>query len=104
MEDVGSGIVFVCDVTNTSVTTSTDEGKPPYELWLGKFPTTDHLRPFGAVGYARRGVREHQMAPKGEEMRIQGDSPQLPHCYCKRATRKDKEDRGKAGRAVSRRA
>ena len=43
---------FAGDVTNKSVTTSTDGGKSPYELWFGKFPTADHLRPFGAVGYA----------------------------------------------------
>ena len=58
---------FVCDVTNKSVTTLTDGAKSPYDLWLGKFATADHLRPFGAAGYARRSVREHKMAPKGEE-------------------------------------
>ena len=60
-------MLFACDVTNKSVTTSTDEGESPYELWFGKFPTADHLRPFGAVGYARQSVREHKMAPKGEK-------------------------------------
>ena len=59
-------ILFACDVTNKSVTTSTDGGKSPYKLWFGKFPTADHLRPSGAVGDARRSVREHKMAPKGE--------------------------------------
>ena len=54
-------------VTNKSVTMSTDEGKSPYEVWFGKFPTADHLRPFEVVGYARRSVREHKMAPKGEK-------------------------------------
>ena len=51
-------MLFACDVTNKSVTTSTDEGKSPYEQWFGKFPTADHLRPFGAVGYARQRVRD----------------------------------------------
>ena len=60
-------MLFACDVTNKSVTTSTDECKLSYELWLGQFPTADHLRPFGAVGNARRSVREHKMAPKGEK-------------------------------------
>ena len=60
-------MLFARDVTNKPVTTSTDGGKSPYELWFGKFPTADHLRPFGAVGYARRSVREHEMAPKGEK-------------------------------------
>ena len=60
-------MLFACDVTNQSVTTSTDGGKSLYELWFGKFPTVDNLRPFGAVGYARRGVREHKMAPKAEK-------------------------------------
>ena len=60
-------MLFACDVTNKSVTTSTDGGKSPYELWFGKFPTADDLRPFGAVGYARRSVREHKMAPKEEK-------------------------------------
>ena len=60
-------MLFACDVTDKSVTTSTDGGKFPYELWFGKFPTVDHLRPFGAVGYARQRVREHKMVPKGEK-------------------------------------
>ena len=71
-------MLFACDVTNKSVITSTDGGKSPYELWFGKFPTADHLRPFGAVGYARRSVREHKMAPKGEKcvfMRIPRNFP-----------------------------
>ena len=57
-------MLFACDVTNKSVTTSTDGGKSPYELWFGKFPIADHLRPFEAMGYARRSVSEHKMAPK----------------------------------------
>ena len=60
-------MLFTCDVANKSVTTSTDGGKSPYELWFGKFPTADHLRPFGAVGYARQKVREHKIATKGEK-------------------------------------
>ncbi|CAN0128326.1 unnamed protein product, partial [Ascophyllum nodosum] len=60
-------MLFACDVTNKSVTTSTNEGKSPYELWFGKSPTAYHLRPFGTVGYARQSVREHKMAPKGEK-------------------------------------
>ncbi|CAN0260048.1 unnamed protein product, partial [Ascophyllum nodosum] len=63
---------FACDVTNKSVTTSTDGSKSPYELWFGKFPTADHLRPFGAVRYARQSVREHKMAPKGEKCVFMG--------------------------------
>ena len=65
-------MLFACDVTNRSVTTSTDGGKSPYELWFGKFPTADHLRPFGAVRYARQSVREHKMAPKGEKCAFMG--------------------------------
>ncbi|CAN0151932.1 unnamed protein product, partial [Ascophyllum nodosum] len=65
-------MLFACDVTNKLVTTSTDGGKSPYELWFGKFPTADHLRPFGAVGYARQSVREHKMAPKGEKCVFMG--------------------------------
>ena len=57
-------VLFACDVTNKSVATSTDGGKSPYELWFEKFPTADHLRPFGAGGYARQKVRQHKMAPK----------------------------------------
>ena len=60
-------MLFACDVTNKSVTTSTDGGSSPYELWFGKFPTADHLRPSGAVGYARRSLRERKMALKGEK-------------------------------------
>ena len=71
-------MLFACDVTNKSVTTSTDRGKSPYELWFGKFPTTDHLRPFGAVGYARRSVREHKMAPKGEKCVFMGIPRNFP--------------------------
>ena len=39
-------MLFACDVTNKSVTTLTDGGKSPYELWFGKIPPADHLRPF----------------------------------------------------------
>ena len=42
-------IFFACDVTNKSVTTSTDGGKSPYELWFGTFSTADNLRPFGVA-------------------------------------------------------
>ncbi|CAM9125092.1 unnamed protein product [Ascophyllum nodosum] len=65
-------MLFACDVTNKSVTTSTNEGKSPYELWFGKPPTAYHLRPFGTVGYARQSVREHKMAPKEEKCVFMG--------------------------------
>ena len=39
-------MLFACDVTNKSVTTSMDGGKSTYELCFGKIPTADHLRPF----------------------------------------------------------
>ena len=65
-------MLFACDVTNKSVTTSMDGGKSLYELSFGKFPTADHLRPFGAVKYARRGVREHKMAPTGDKCVLMG--------------------------------
>ena len=65
-------MLFACDVTNKSVTTSTDGRKSPNELWSGKLPTADHLRPFGAVGYARPRVRERKMAPKGEKCVFMG--------------------------------
>ena len=65
-------MLFAYDVTNKSVTTSMDGGKSPYQVWFGKCPTADHLRPFGAVGYARQSVREHKMAPKGEKCLFMG--------------------------------
>ena len=71
-------MLFACDVTNKSVTTLTDGGKSPYELWFGKFSTADHLRPFGAVGYARQSVREHKMAPKGEKCVFMGIPRNFP--------------------------
>ena len=71
-------MLFACDVTSKSVTTSTDGGKSPYELWFGKFPTADYLRPFRAVGYARRSVREHKMAPKGEKCVFRGIPRNFP--------------------------
>ena len=71
-------MLYACDVTNRSVTTSTDGGKSPYELCFGKFPAADHLRPFGAVGYARRSVREHKMAPKREKCVFMGIPRNLP--------------------------
>ena len=71
-------MLFACNVTNKSVTTSTDGGKSPYELWFGKFPTVDHLRPFGAVGYARQSMREHKMARKGEKCIFMGISRHFP--------------------------
>ena len=69
---------FACDVTNKSVTTSMDGGKSPYELRFGKFPAADHLRPFGAVGYARRSVCKHKMAPKGEKCVFKGIPRNFP--------------------------
>ena len=63
---------FAWYVTNKSVTMSTDWGKSPYELWFEKFPTADHVRPFGAVGYARRSVRVHKIAPKGDKCVFMG--------------------------------
>ena len=60
-------MLFACDVTNKSVTTSTDGVESPFELWFGNFTTADHLRPFRAVGYARQSMREHKMAPKREK-------------------------------------
>ena len=48
------------------------------ELWFGKYPTADHLRPFGAVGYARQKVREQKMAPKGEKCVFTGISLNFP--------------------------
>ena len=70
--------LFACDVTNKSTTTSTNEGKSPYELWFGKSPTAYHLRPFGTVGYARQSVREHKMAPKGEKCVFMGIPRNVP--------------------------
>ena len=71
-------MLFACDVTNKSVTPSTDRGESPYELWFGKFPTAYHLRPFGAVGYARQSVRGHKMAPKGEKCVFMGIPRNFP--------------------------
>ena len=71
-------MLFACDVTNKSVTTSTNEGKSPYELWFGKSPTAYHLRPFGTVGYARQSVREHKMTPKGEKCVFMGIPRNFP--------------------------
>ena len=71
-------VLFACDVTNKSVTTSTDGGKSPYELWFGKFSTAVQLRPFGAVGYARRNVCEHKMAPKEEKCVFMGIPRNFP--------------------------
>ena len=71
-------MLFACDVTNKSVTTSTDGGKSMYEPWFGKFLTADHLRPFGAVGYARRSVCGHKMAPKGENCVFMGIPRNFP--------------------------
>ena len=53
-------------------------GKSPHELWFGNIPTADHLRPFGAVGYARQSVREHKMAPKGEKCVFTGIPRNFP--------------------------
>ena len=71
-------MLFACDVINKSVTTPTDGGKSPYELWFGKPPTADHLRPFGAMGHARRSVREHETAPKGEKCIFMGIPRNFP--------------------------
>ena len=71
-------MLFASDVTNISVTTSTNGGKSPYELWFGKFPSADHLRPFGAVECARGSGREHKMAPKGDKCVFMGIPRNLP--------------------------
>ena len=71
-------MLFACHVTNKSVTTLTDGGKSPYELWFGKFSTADYFRSFGAVGYARQSVREHKMAPKGEKCVFMGIPRNFP--------------------------
>ena len=65
-------MLFACDTTNKSVTTSTVEGKSPCELWFGKAPIPDHLRQVWLVGYARRSVRKHKMAPRGEKCAFMG--------------------------------
>ena len=66
-EKLSQAMLFACNVTNKSVTTSMEEGKSPYELWFGTSPIPDHLRPFGEVGYARRSVRKHKMPPRGKK-------------------------------------
>ena len=71
-------MLFACDIPNKSITTSTDRGKSLYELWFGKFATADHLRPFRAVGYARRNVRDHEMAPKEEKCVFMGVPRSFP--------------------------
>ena len=71
-------MLFACNVTNKSVTTSTDGGKSPYELWFGKFSIADYLRPFEAVGYARQSVREHKMAPKEDKCVFMGIPRNFP--------------------------
>ena len=71
-------MLFACDVTNKSGTTSTHGDKSPYELWFGKFLAVDHLRRFGAVGYARRGGRDHKMAPNREKCVFIGISRNFP--------------------------
>ncbi|CAM9650472.1 unnamed protein product, partial [Ascophyllum nodosum] len=71
-------MLFACDVTNKSLTTSMNEDKSPYELWFGKSPTAYHFRPFGTVGYARQSVREHKMAPKGEKCVFMGIPRNFP--------------------------
>ena len=60
-------MLFACDVINKSATTSTEGGKLLYELWVGTTLTLGHLQAFGVVGYLRRSVHEHNMAPKGEK-------------------------------------
>ena len=60
-------MLFTSDVTNKSGTTSREEGKSPCKLWFGSSPTPDHLRPFGVIGCARRSLREHEMAQRGEK-------------------------------------
>ena len=70
--------LFTCDVTNKSVTTLTEGGKSPYELWFGKAPIPGHLRPFGAEACARRSVREHKVAPKGEKWAFMGIPRDFP--------------------------
>ena len=60
-------MLFACNVTTKSTTTLAKGGKLPYKLWCGTAPIPDHLQSFGVVGYARRSLRKHKVAPKGEE-------------------------------------
>lgn len=52
-------------------------GTSPYEKRHRKKPYLQHARPFGTVGYARRGKRAHELAPKGETIIMLG----LAHNY-----------------------
>ena len=96
-------MLFACDVTNKSVTTSRVEIKSSYELWFGKAPTSDLVRPFVAAGYARRSVREHKMAPRGVNARS-WESPHLPQWHGQCAISEDKSNCREAGRVVDRQA
>ena len=39
----------------------------PYEKRYGRKPCLQHLQPFGTVGYAQKGKKAHQLAPRGEQ-------------------------------------
>ena len=71
-------MLFAYDVTNKYVTTSTEKGKPPRELWFGIVPIPDYLRPFAAEGYVRWSMSKHNMAPRIEKCALMGITRKFP--------------------------
>jgi len=42
---------------------------PSYELWFGKKPSLDHLRPWGSAGYVRNPTNKHEkLSPRATKM------------------------------------
>ena len=54
-----------CKMSNGCLTISLNPGVSPYELWVERWSTFDHLIPFGTVGYLRRPKTKHKLAPRG---------------------------------------
>ena len=65
-------------MSNMCVTSSLEGGSSPYEKWLSRKPSLQHLQPFGTVGYARKGKRAHKLGPRGEQYVMLGIAHNRP--------------------------
>lgn len=55
-----------CDLTNTSLTTSSQDRISPYKKWYGTTPALNQLQPFRTIGYMRMPTRKHKLTPRRE--------------------------------------
>ena len=69
---------FACQMSNRCVTSSLSGSTSPYELWFGRRPQLDNIPTFGALGYLRRFLPEHKLAPRGAKCIMLGLAEGFP--------------------------